>query len=163
MRRRLMVSAIALLGTTLLLSFAIGQEHADSAHAKHLLVLPDKLEWKDGPAGLPPGAKMAHLEGDMSKAEPFTFRAKLPAGYKIPPHWHPAIEHVTVLSGKLGMGAGDMFDESKGTQLPAGGFGVMPAEMHHFAWAVEDTELQVHGVGPWGITYVNPADDPRKK
>ena len=162
MRGKTIFAAIAILAAPLLmLSLAQGQD--EQSHAQHIVVLPDKLEWKDGPPGLPPGAKIATLEGDMSKPEPFTVRAKTPAGYKIPPHWHPAIEHVTVLSGKLGMGAGDELDKSKGTVLPPGGFAVMPPKMHHFAWAEEECEIQIHGVGPWGITYVNDADDPRKK
>jgi len=27
----------------------------------------------------------------------------------------------------------------------------------------QETSIQIHGVGPWVITYVNPADDPAKK
>ena len=40
---------------------------------------------------------------------------------------------------------------------------IMDPKTNHFAWTKEETIVQVHGVGPWGFTYVNPADDPRKK
>ena len=59
------------------------------------------------------------------------------------------------------MGMGDVLDTGKGTMLPAGSFAVMPAEMRHFAWTTDEVIIQLHGAGPWGITYVNPADDPR--
>jgi mannose-6-phosphate isomerase-like protein (cupin superfamily) len=131
------------------------------AAGSHVMITPDECVWKDGPPSLPPGAKVAALEGDMAAAGPFTVRAILPAGYRIPAHFHPADEHVTVLSGSLHMGLGDKLDTSKGRVLPRGGFAVMPAGVHHFAWTDEKTELQIHGVGPWGITYIDPATDPR--
>ena len=34
------------------------------------------------------------------------FRLKFPANYKVPPHWHPGIEHITIISGTLNMGIG---------------------------------------------------------
>ena len=39
----------------------------------------------------------------------------------------------------------------------------MPKTMRHFAMAKGETIIQLHGIGPFEITYVNPADDPRKK
>ena len=90
-------------------------------------------------------------------------RLQLPANYRIPAHWHPADEHVTVMSGTLTMGMGDKLDETKGTPLTAGSFALMPSKMNHFAFAKAATVIQLHGMGPWGITYVNAADDPRKK
>jgi quercetin dioxygenase-like cupin family protein len=90
-------------------------------------------------------------------------RLKFPAGYKIAPHTHPAIEHVTVLSGTFHIAAGDEFDQTKGKRLRVGSFVVMPTGMPHFAWASEETIIQLHSVGPWGVTYVNPDDDPRKR
>jgi hypothetical protein len=132
-------------------------------HPDHILKVPQELKWIDGPASLPKGAKVTVLEGDLSQPGPFTFRAKLPANYKILPHFHPNIEHITVLSGAFHMGLGDIFDESKATELPAGGFGVMEKGIHHFAFTKGETEIQVHSIGPWGITYVNPSDDPRNQ
>jgi hypothetical protein len=40
---------------------------------------------------------------------------------------------------------------------------IMQPKTNHFGWTKDETVVQVHGVGPWGVTYVNPADDPRKK
>ena len=70
---------------------------------------------------------------------------------------------LTVLSGTFNMGTGDSFDRSKTQALNAGGFAVMPTQTRHFAWTATETVIQVHGVGPWGLTYVNPTDDPRAK
>ena len=130
---------------------------------EHIFVTPDDIKCGDGPTSLPPGAKAAVIEGSPKEAGAFTMRLKLPAGYKVPPHWHPADEHVTVLSGCFNMGLGDAYDESKGKKLPAGSFAVMPTKTNHFAFVKEETVIQLHGMGPWGINYVNPADDPRKK
>jgi len=137
---------------------------ADS-HTKagdHLMVGPNDLQWADVPS-LPPGSKVAVIEGPLNEAVPFTIRLKFPADYKIPAHWHPAIEHVTVISGTFNMGVGDKLDLTKTTALSAGSVAIMPPKTHHFAWTKEDTIIQVHGVGPWAINYVDPADDPRKK
>lgn len=112
---------------------------------------------------LPPGAKIAVIEGPLTEAVPFTFRLKFPADYKIPAHWHPAIEHVTVISGTFNLGTGDKLDAAKTKPLSAGSVAIMQPKTNHFGWTKEETIVQVHGVGPWGITYVNPADDPRKK
>lgn len=130
--------------------------------ADHVMVEPKDLKWEDIPS-LPPGAKIAVIEGPMTEATPFIFRLKLPADYKVPAHWHPAIEHVTVLSGTLHMGTGDKLDTTKTKTLPAGSVSFMQPKINHFAWTKEETVVQVHGVGPWGITYVDPANDPRKK
>jgi quercetin dioxygenase-like cupin family protein len=128
----------------------------------HIMVTPSDLKWQDVPS-LPPGAKMAVIEGPPNEAVPFTFRLKFPADYKIPAHSHPAIEHVTVISGAFHMGMGDKLDPGQSKPLPPGSVVVMPAKMNHFGWTKDETIVQVHGVGPWGVTYVNPADDPRKK
>ena len=133
---------------------------ADTAPA-HVVVTPMEIEWTNGPASLPAGAQAAVIEGDPKQPSLFTMRLKLPANYKIPPHWHPADEHVTVMSGTFNMGMGDQFDQTKGKALPTGSFAVMPATVHHFAWTSEETILQLHGMGPWAINYLNPADDPR--
>jgi anti-sigma factor ChrR (cupin superfamily) len=128
----------------------------------HVMVTPNELKWADVPS-LPPGAKVAVIEGPMDQATPFTIRLKLPADYKIPAHWHPAIEHVTVLSGTFNLGMGDTLDPTKTKALPPGSIAIMQPKTHHFGWTKEETIVQVHGVGPWGVNYVNPADDPRKK
>ena len=122
-----------------------------------------ELGWRDAPPSLPPGAKIAVLEGDPTQPGPFTFRLKLPAGYRLPPHTHPVIEHVTVVSGALSIGQGERWDDTKLVRLDAGDFIHMPPGMSHFAAATGETVVQLHSTGPWGITYVNPQDDPRKE
>lgn len=154
----------AALITLIWISETVAQEHhAAGEQMDHLMVIPGNLAWKDGPGSLPKGARWAPVEGDMTKAGPFTVRLKLPANYDIPPHWHPAIEHVTVLSGSFYMGTGEKFDRSRATKLPIGGFAMMAVGTRHFAFTTEEAVLQLHGMGPWGITYVNPADDPRTR
>jgi hypothetical protein len=86
-------------------------------------------------------------------------RLLMPDGYKIAPHTHPKVEHVTVISGTFNLGMGEKFDESAGRAMPAGTFGFWPAGMKHFAWAKGETIIQLHGIGPWTINYLNPADD----
>lgn len=148
-------------------SLALSQEAkkagTSGAHPGHIVVTPDDVQWTEGPGSLPAGSKMAVIEGDPKNPGLFAMRLKLPADFQIPPHSHPADEHVTVISGTFNMGTGDKFDASKGRALPKGSFSVMPAKTNHFAFTKEETIVQVHGIGPWGITYVNPADDPRKQ
>ncbi len=124
---------------------------------------PDDLKWQDGPPSLPPGAKIAVLEGDPAKEGPFVFRVKVPDGYRIPPHTHPKAERVTIISGAFHLGMGDTFDMKKVEVLPAGTYGTWPAGMKHFVWVKGETVVQFHGDGLWKIEYVNPADDPRSK
>jgi anti-sigma factor ChrR (cupin superfamily) len=84
------------------------------------------------------------------------------AGYKIPAHNHSTIEHVTIISDNFHISMGDKLDRTKAVALTAGGFGEAPAKMKHSAWAGSATIVQLHGEGPFAITYVNPADDPNK-
>lgn len=146
----------------LILSLGVSAAWAQSGSHGHSMSFPDQLKWSDVPS-LPAGAKIAVIEGPLNEAVPITFRLKFPANYQIPAHWHPGIEHVTVISGTFNMGIGDKLDRSKTTALAAGGFAVMQPKTNHFGWTRDETVVQVHGVGPWGATYVNPADDPRKK
>jgi quercetin dioxygenase-like cupin family protein len=122
---------------------------------------PTSVEWKPGPAAIPAGAKMAVLEGDPTKEGPFVVRFQFPDGYHIPPHTHPKTERVTVLSGNLYLATGEILDRDSAKKLPAGSFGYWPAGMKHAAWSEGETVIQLHGIGPWQINYVNPADDPR--
>src|SRR5438876_6681775 len=153
------VTALALLGIV-----AAQENHKTTSAPSHgqAIHTPDHIQWKGGPASLPPGARMAVLEGDPTKEGFFTMRVSLPDGYKIPPHIHPAVEHITVITGTFNFGMGDKFDQAATQAMPAGTFGHWPAGMKHFAWAKGETIVQLHGIGPWRIEYVNPADDPRK-
>ena len=134
---------------------------ASEAHG-HTMMKPEDLKWSDVPS-LPPGAKGALIEGPMNEAVPFTLRLRLPPNYQIPPHWHPGVERVTVLSGTFNMGTGEKFERSMTTALGVGAIAIMQPKTPHFAWTKEETVLQLHGTGPWAVSYVNAADDPRKK
>jgi len=131
---------------------------------EHTLVAPGELKWGEAPPGLPAGAKAAIVSGDPSQPQqPFVIRAQMPANYRIPPHWHPTTESITVLSGTVAVGMGDKFDEKAMKDVPNGGFATVPADMHHYFMSKTAATIQVHGIGPFAITYVNQADDPRTK
>ena len=140
--------------------------NADStpqAASPHVMVAPADIKFGDPPPSLPPGARIAVVAGDPTQAGSFVIRAQVPAGYKIPPHWHPGVENVTVLSGTVALGMGEQFDESKMTTVGAGGYASLPAEMRHYFMAKSAATFQVDGMGPFVVNYVNPADDPSKK
>lgn len=127
------------------------------------LFTPAEIKWKEGPPSLPRGASIAVLEGDPEREGPFVFRFRMPDGYRVAPHTHPKPERVTVISGVLNLGMGEKFDERAVRAMPAGTFGQWPAGMKHFAWTKGETVIQLHGMGPWSISYVNPDDDPRRQ
>ena len=138
---------------------ALAQDaHSDEHRA--LMLTPDQVTWLPASPRIPRGAKMSVLEGDPRKAGPFTMRVSFPDGYRIGPHFHPVAEQVTVLQGTYRWGVGDKFDAAALKSLPAGSFGVMPRGTHHFVEVNGPTVTQVSGMGPWKVTYVNPADDP---
>jgi hypothetical protein len=125
---------------------------------------PDQIKFGPVPPALAPGAQLAVLEGDpMGSSGDFTIRLKMPNGYRIAPHWHPKRENVTVVSGSFKVGMGDSFDASKMTAFPAGSFAYLDPDMHHYGMAVGETVVQVSGMAPFQINYVNPADDPSPK
>lgn len=128
------------------------------AHAK-------SLKWMDGTAvGLPAGAKLAVVSGDPTKDGPFVVRAQFPADYAVPPHHHPTDEKVSVKSGgPLSYGMGDKMDGSSAGSLEKGYHVTMQATMNHWVKATAATEIEVSGMGPFQITYVDPKNDPRTK
>jgi quercetin dioxygenase-like cupin family protein len=144
---------------TIALEHSVAQEHS----AGIVLNQPDGLKWKPGPPSLPKGAQMAVLEGDPSQEGMFVFRVKVPDGYRIPPHTHPKMERVTVIAGTFNIGMGDKFDQNATKAMPAGAYGYWESGMKHFVWTKGETIAQFHGMGPWSIQYVNPADDPRNQ
>jgi ketosteroid isomerase-like protein/mannose-6-phosphate isomerase-like protein (cupin superfamily) len=131
------------------------------ATGPHVMLPPAKVTWGPAPPSLPPGMKMAVISGDPGSNGPFVIRGQLPANYTIAPHWHPTDEHVTVLAGTIAMGMGDKVE--KGEEMGPGGYAAMPAQMHHYLVTKTAATVQVHGMGPFAINYVNPADDPSKK
>jgi len=120
-----------------------------------------EIKWGPAPAIFPAGAQMAVMQGDPGGNGIFTVRLRLPDGYKIPPHTHPTDEHVTVVSGSFLVGMGKTFDASKMMTLGAGGFVTAPANEAHYAMSRGATVVQVHAMGPFAMTYVNPADTPK--
>lgn len=132
--------------------------------APHNAFTPATVPYGPVPAFIPAGAQLAVLEGDpMASTGDYTIRLKMPDGYKIPPHWHPKRENVTVVSGTLKFGMGDKFDQSKMTSFPAGSFAYLDPDMHHYVQAKGATVVQVHGMSPVQFNYINPKDDPGKK
>jgi quercetin dioxygenase-like cupin family protein len=135
-----------------------------AAAPKKTMFGPDEIPWGPPPPFVQPGSQMAVIEGNpMGATGDYTVRIKMPAGYQIAPHWHPKQENVTVLSGTLKVGMGDKMDESKMQSFPAGSFAGVPPKMHHYAMADGETTIQIHGMAPLKINYINPADDPSKK
>jgi quercetin dioxygenase-like cupin family protein len=137
---------------------------AAAALKSHIMVTPADVRWADCSNALPPGAQCATLEGNLKAPNVlFGYRVKFPGGYRIAPHFHPADEHLIVVAGTFNMGMGQVFDMAKGKAMPAGSFMVMPKGTPHFAWTTGETVVHVYAIGPWGLTYVNPADDPRNQ
>ena len=148
----------------LILATLVALTGAAFAQDQAARVTPEQLTWKDNPV-LPKGGQAAVLYGDPTKAGGVVVqRIKFPANYKVPPHTHPYAEVVTVISGSVGFGQGDTFDTAKGEMVKAGALNVLPAKQSHFVWTgSEEAIVQIQFVGPGGIDYINPSDDPRKK
>jgi quercetin dioxygenase-like cupin family protein len=129
----------------------------------HTIVRPQDIKWGPAPDMLPSGAEAALLTGDPDKEGVFVLRLKLPAGYRVAPHTHPVDEIVTVISGTFYKGMGETADPSKAQPLPAGSFFALPPGTAHYVFTKEETVIQISTNGPWGLTYINPKDDPRQK
>jgi len=130
------------------------------SHDAPAAMAPDTINWGEAPPVLPPGAQIAVLSGNPMEEGAFVLRLKFPGGYEVPAHIHSGDELITVISGVFGIGHGDKLDRDKGEVLPVGGFVEMPAGHAHFAWAEAETVVQIHGPGPFDITYIDKADDP---
>ena len=137
---------------------------SDTANAELTLRADDsEIIWGPAPPIFPPGAQFAVLQGDPSKAgEIFTIRLRFPNGYVLPPHTHPTPEYVTVIRGNFLAGMGQDFSDAALKRFQAGDFAPMPAAMAHFATTRGVTEVQVHAIGPFALTYIHPQDDPTK-
>jgi quercetin dioxygenase-like cupin family protein len=133
---------------------------AKATKAQSVTISADEIKWGPAPGAFPAGAQIAVLHGDPHKKAPFALRFKMPDGYRIAPHWHTQDEQLTILSGTFVLAMGD--DEKDAHALQAGAYHFLPGKMHHSASAKGDVVLELHGVGPFDIHYVNPADDPSK-
>ncbi|HEX9285150.1 MAG TPA: cupin domain-containing protein [Nitrospirales bacterium] len=169
--------SVTLILVVMLCALCLAQDNPQkkgSSHKTHMMaVSADTLKWgppgADWIQGTPPPefsepmrSQFAIVQGDPSKTGPFVIRIKSPDGEKVPPHWHPQDENLTVLQGSFFLGTGEKFDQSTGHELKAGAFGYMPKKMWHFAWAKGETILQVHGVGPFKINFVKQEEAAKK-
>jgi quercetin dioxygenase-like cupin family protein len=143
---------------------ALADTHkSETGMSGHVMVTPDQVQWSDAPS-IGPGVKIAVIEGTMKDESPFTALIKFPADFKVPVHTHPVTERVTVLSGNFYLGIGNEFDRAKAKTLPPGSVALMEPGVTMFAFTEdEESVIQLHGTGPWGITYVNPEDRPTGK
>jgi quercetin dioxygenase-like cupin family protein len=136
---------------------------APAAAQHHTVVAADAINWGPAPPSLPPGAQAAALLGSPGKEGPFVLRLKFPAGFIVPPHRHSKDEFVTVISGKVTITHGEKVDRASLKPLPAGSFFHLPAGMSHYAYAEVESVVQVNGMGPFDVIYIDPQDDPRKQ
>jgi quercetin dioxygenase-like cupin family protein len=158
------LGALGLLALALASSAIVsGVTPARAQGAHHTIVSADAIKWGAAPPSLPPGAQSAALLGHPAKEGPFVLRLKFPAGFVIPPHRHSKDELVTVISGGFAVSSGEKLDRSAAKPLPAASFVHLPAGMPHYAWTETETIVQVNGVGPFDVIYLDPADDPRGK
>jgi quercetin dioxygenase-like cupin family protein len=135
------------------------QPDEDHFHA----IRPEDVEWKPF-AAFPPDARLAILVGDPTKPGPYVIRVKMPAGARMMPHKHPEDRVYTVISGVFYIGLGETFDEHKLTAYAPGSVVILPGDQSHFHWARSgDYVTQVTAIGPLGLGYVDPADDPRNR
>lgn len=138
--------------------FSIANTHKQAPEP--IVITPENLQWGTFDA-FPPGVKAAIIIGDPRKNGYFMFRVKVPANYMIPPNWQTSTVYITVLSGRYHIGIGDKFNPKNGKTLPSTGSVIVPAGAHLYFWSTNGALLEVHGIGPWNIHYVNPSDDPR--
>jgi hypothetical protein len=141
--------------------FVIGVLSVSFAQAQQVTAATGDVKWVNAPASLPPGAKLAILEGDLGKPGTLAFRLKLPAGYKLMPHSSPAIDRIVVVSGTFNLGSGEKFDSARMIPLHTG-YVHWPDKSPYFAVAKDETIIEIQGVGPFRVSYVNAGDDPMK-
>lgn len=126
-------------------------------------ILPEDLNWQPFPA-FPSEVRLAVLIGNPAEAGPYVIRVKVPDGIKLMPHKHPEDRVYTVMSGVFYIGRGEVFDADKLVAYPPGTVIVLPGDTAHFHWAKSGEYItQVTAIGPLGLEYINPKDDPRKQ
>jgi hypothetical protein len=121
------------------------------------------IHWQPGPPSLPKGSQLAVLSGDPDKPGPFVLRVKFPPNSVVGPHTYATAENLTVLTGTFYQSMGEKLDRAHGERMGPGGFVYLPGNMPHSVWTTAtESVVQVTGTGPFGLNYVNPADDPGK-
>lgn len=102
------------------------------------------------------------LIGDPAQEGPYVIRVKVPAGVKLMPHRHPEDRVYTVISGEFYVGLGNRFNPDHLKAYPPGTLVVLPGDTWHFHWAKSGEYItQVTAIGPLGLEYRDPHDDPR--
>ncbi|RAI57970.1 cupin domain-containing protein [Roseicella frigidaeris] len=150
---------LAIIGATVLATDGLAEEHGQMV----LLPAGSAVAWQAGPADLPKGTQIAVLAGDPGKPGPFVLRVKFPPNTTVAPHRHATAENLTILTGDVYHGMGETLDRQHGERLAPGGFVFLPGMMPHSVWTTSaEAIVQVTGTGPFGLLYVNPADDPSK-
>jgi len=125
-------------------------------------ILPEDIDWRQFPA-FPPSMRLAVLVGNPTQSGPYVIRVKVPSGARLMPHRHPEDRIYTVMSGIFYIGLGDRFDGDRMKAYPPGSVIVLPGDTPHFHWAKSGEYVtQVTAIGPLGLEYMNPADDPRR-
>jgi quercetin dioxygenase-like cupin family protein len=133
-------------------SYSQEKKESDSAHK---IVRFADLKW----IPIMKGCELAAVSGDFNADNAaFVLRIRCSDGIKVPAHWHPTDENLTVLKGTFLVAAGETFDESKLQTMNVGNFVMMPKEMRHFALCKGETIVQIHGTGPFKVNWVNPSE-----
>lgn len=91
----------------------------------------------------------------------FVIRIRSKGEVKVPPHWHAADEHITVLEGSFSSGSGEQFDASKLQEMKVGAHAVMPAGVRHFSLTKADNVIELFGEAPFVVNFVSPENDSR--
>jgi quercetin dioxygenase-like cupin family protein len=135
--------------------------HPGGADAPPTILPGADVKWGAAPPSLPPGPQASALHGSPGKEGPFVLRIRFPAGFVLPPHRHSKDEFVTVISGRLSIVPGERVDRAAFRALETGSFVHLPAGTPHYLMTETESVVQVNGVGPFDVVYVNPRDDPR--
>ncbi len=126
-------------------------------------ILAEDMVWKSV-AAYPPSVHLAVVAGEISEAEPYTIRVKVPHGVKFMPHRHAEDRVYTVISGVFYIGLGDEFNADKLEAYPPGAVIILPGNTSHFHWAKSGEYItEVSAIGPLSIEFVNSKDDPRNQ
>ena len=127
-------------------------------HHTIVVTTPKEVKWQNPPPEMGEGWQLAVLEGDISQTGvPYTMRTRTPDGFLVPPHWHATEEYLTVIEGILIVGFGEKVDPATERELPAGSYVVMPRGVRHYVWAKGETIVQMQGIGPFQVNWVNPS------
>jgi quercetin dioxygenase-like cupin family protein len=152
--KQLGVVCAVLVALAVLAAGVHSQDKKESVEA-HKIVHFGDLKWTP----IIKGCEIATVSGDVNaEGAPFVIRFRCADGAKVPAHWHPTDEYLTVLKGAFLVGTGETFDESKLQTMNVGNFILMSKEMRHFATNKGETIIQIHGTGPFKVNWVNPAE-----